>query len=301
MKSEQKNEYLRGIFFALLAYFSWGTFPLFWKQLSHVTALEILSHRIIWSFIFMFLLCLLQKIKIFPLFKDIKLILKLFLCGSLMCVNWGLYIWAVNNGHIIESSLGYYINPLESILIGLIFFKEKLNKSQIAAIVMACAGVAYFTITHGSLPWISIVLGLSFAIYGAVKKTLQIKSTQGLTIETMLMTPLALLYVTGLFRHHSNFIFNDGILTTSLLIGGGIVTALPLLWFGIAAPRLPLNTIGFIQYISPSLQLLIGVNIYGENFTHAHVVCFTCIWIGLAIYSIDMIKRYRKSKNTIKI
>jgi chloramphenicol-sensitive protein RarD len=245
----------------------------------------------------MYLFCVVWKRKsLFSVLKDKKQTLKLALCGVVISVNWGLYIWAVNNNHIVDASLGYYINPLLNVLLGILFFKERLNRMQIIAFALAFAGVAYFTYDHGSLPWISLVLGLSFAIYGSLKKTLTVSSLQGLTVETLLITPAALFYLTFLFAKHENAIFAVSPTITLLLIFAGLVTALPLYWFGIAANKIPLSTIGFMQYISPTLQLLIGVTVFGEAFTTAHVVCFCCIWAGLAVYSGDMVRRIKKVK-----
>jgi len=180
-----------------------------------------------------------------------------------------------------------------TVVLGVLFFKERLNRSQIAAVVLAFSGVAYFTYDHGSLPWISLILGLSFAIYGSIKKTLTVSSLQGLTVETILIAPVALLYLSFLFVKHENAIFVISPLITFLLMMAGVVTALPLFWFGIAANKVPLSTIGFMQYISPTLQLLIGIAVFGEAFTTAHVVCFCCIWAGLLLYSGDMIRRMK--------
>ena len=291
--TEQKN-HLQGVLYSLLSYTVWGLFPLYWWLLKDIAPMEVLAHRILWSFVFMYLFCVFWKRKsLRPVFKDKKQTLKLALCGGIISINWGLYIWAVSNGHVVDASLGYYINPLLNVLLGVLFFKERLNKAQIIAVVLAFSGVAYFSYEHGSLPWISLVLGLSFAVYASIKKTLTIGSLQGLTVETLLVMPVALLYLSFLFVEHENAIFAVSPLITTLLITAGMVTALPLFWFGIAANKIPLSTIGFLQYISPTLQLLIGITLFGEAFTTAHVVCFCCIWAGLLLYSGDMIGRFR--------
>jgi chloramphenicol-sensitive protein RarD len=295
---DQKTD-LKGVFYCALSYFTWGLFPLYWKLIRNVSALEILAHRIFWSFIFMYLLYMMRKKQPLHLcFKDKKLILKLGLCGVLICINWGIYIWAVNNNHIVDASLGYYINPLFNVLLGIVFFRERLNRMQIVAVLLAFTGVAYFTINHGTFPWISLVLGLSFALYASIKKTLSVSSLQGLTIETSLVMPFALFYLAFLFFRQENAIFAISTSTTILLILAGVVTALPLFWFGIGANKLPLSTIGFLQYISPSLQLLIGIVVFGEDFQTNHVICFIFIWTGLALYSFDMVKKLRSLKPT---
>lgn len=293
--TDQKN-HLQGVFYCLLSYTVWGLFPLYWRLLKNVSPMEILAHRVLWSFVFMYLLCVFWKKKsLRQVFKDKKQMLKLVLCGSIISVNWGLYIWAVSNNHVVDASLGYYINPLLNVLLGVLFFKERLNKIQIIAVVLVFSGVVYFGYEHGSLPWISLILGLSFAIYASIKKTLSIGSLQGLTIETLSVTPIALLYLSSLFFRHENAIFAISPLITVLLIMAGIVTALPLFWFGIAANKIPLSTIGFLQYISPTLQLLIGIMVFGEAFTTAHAICFYCIWAGLLLYSVNLVASIKKS------
>jgi chloramphenicol-sensitive protein RarD len=299
--TDSKN-HLRGVLYCLLCYSVWGLFPLYWKLLSEVSPVEVLMHRILWSFVFMYLFCVVWKKKsLRPVFNDTKQTLKLALCGIIISVNWGLYIWAISNDHVVDASLGYYINPLLNVLLGILFFRERLNRAQILAFVLAFSGGAYLTYDYGSLPWISLILGISFAIYASIKKTLTVSSLQGLTVETLLITPIALLYLTFLFTKHENAIFTVSPLITFLLIMAGVVTALPLFWFGIAANKIPLSTIGFMQYISPTLQLLIGILVFGEAFTTAHIVCFCCIWAGLLVYSTDMIKivslRWNKNRS----
>ncbi len=294
---DNKKVYLRGVFYAFISYLTWGFFPIYWKQLSHVSPVEILTHRVLWSFVFMLFLSLFwKKEKLLPLFKNKRLILTLFACGTLVTLNWGVYIWAVNNNHILDASLGYYINPLVSILLGTIFFKERFNKIQLLSIILACLGVAYLTFNYGRLPIISIILSLSFAIYGSLKKRLTISSMQSLTIETLLMSPFALTYLIFLFSKGSNSIFNISFSTDILLMCAGIVTALPLYWFGISATKIPLSTNGFLQYITPSCQLLLGIFLFKEHFSEAHIVCFSLIWAGLFLYSLDILKRTWKRK-----
>ena len=218
----------------------------------------------------------------------------------LMTLNLGLYIWAINHHYIVESSLGYYINPLFSILFASLFLKEKLNKSQKTAILFALAGVVYFTVDYGRFPIISLVLATSFAIYGLMKKKMCVDATAALTVETAWIMPIAFVYVSFLCATGSSALNSLNIATILLLIGAGIVTALPLLWFGKAAERIPLSTLGFLQYFSPTLQLLLGVLLYNESFTKSHIVCFSCIWVGLMIYSFDIIRSITKKKNVIK-
>lgn len=213
-----------------------------------------------------------------------------------MTLNWGLYIWAINHNYIVESSLGYYINPLFSVLFASLFLKETLNKSQKIAIVFALIGVLYFAIDYGRFPIISLVLATSFAIYGLMKKKMSIDATAALTIETMWMAPLAFGYVAIMCYSGNSALNTLHLPTILLLLGAGIVTALPLLWFGKSAERIPLSTLGFLQYVSPTMQLLLGVLLYGEQFTGSHIVCFSCIWLGLIIYSVDIIRLMRRNR-----
>ena len=209
--------------------------------------------------------------------------------GMLVSINWGVYIYAVNSGQILEASLGYFINPLFSILLGMIFLNEKLNKIQLVAFLFAIAGVAYLTINYGHFPWIAIVLAFTFGIYGLLKKKMNYDSITALTVETTLVAPVALGYlIFGISDGASSFA-TQPFPAPVLLILGGIVTALPLYWFGIAAIRISLYSIGFFQYIAPSMKLFIGIFIFHESFTATHAVSFSLIWAGLALYTGDMI------------
>lgn len=292
----QHSNYGKGLFYGVICYFTWGLFPLYWKMLEHVSSFEILCHRIIWSCVFMAIFFLgVRKLKLKQYVRGVKQYLLLLFTGSLMTLNWGLYIWAINHNYIVESSLGYYINPLFSVLFASLFLKETLNKSQKIAIVFALIGVLYFAIDYGRFPIISLVLATSFAIYGLMKKKMSIDATAALTIETMWMAPLAFGYVAIMCYSGNSALNTLHLPTILLLLGAGIVTALPLLWFGKSAERIPLSTLGFLQYVSPTMQLLLGVLLYGEQFTGSHIVCFSCIWLGLIIYSVDIIRLMRRN------
>ena len=296
MSSNGHNEHRKGVLYGILCYGTWGFFPLYWKMLQHVPPVEILCHRMFWSMVFM--ATLFVGIRRYPVRQHVRTrrqFLLLFLTGALMAANWGVYIWAINHGHIVQSSLGYYINPLLNVLFGFLFLKERLNRVQCVSLLLAVVGVTYLTVDFGSFPLISIVLALTFALYGLVRKKIDIDATSALTVETIYMSFPALAYLVVTFMQGNNAL-NDFHLPTALLLAmGGVVTALPLLWFGKAAERIPLSTMGFIQYLSPSLQLLIGVIIFGEPFTPSHVVCFSCIWVGLILFSVDAVVRNRKS------
>ena len=218
--------------------------------------------------------------------------------GIIVSINWGVFIYAVNSGQILEASLGYFINPLISIVLGMFFFGEKLNKTQYIAFSSAIAGVVYLTINYGHFPWIAIFLAITFGIYGMLKKKMNYDSMSGLAVETTLVAPFALCYlIFGVSGGGESFITYP-VSTSLLLVLAGVVTMLPLYWFGIAAVKIPLNSIGFFQYIAPTMKLFIGIYIFHESFTTTHLIAFIFIWIGLVIYVGDII--IRSSKREIK-
>jgi len=285
----------QGIFFVLLAYVSWGVLPLFWKQLDSVPATDILAHRILWSSVFMLILCLLLKRDYLrKYFSNRKTLGKLFITGVLVSINWGVFIYAVNTEQVIETSLGYFINPLVSIVLGMVFLGEKMNKTQILAFLLAMAGVAYLTINYGHFPWIAIVLAFSFGVYGLLKKTMSLDSMSALAVETTLLAPLSIGYlILGTSEAGASFITQPNSIIL-LLILAGVVTALPLYWFGIATGKMPLYSIGFFQYIAPTISLFLGIYLFHETFSPTHAVAFSFIWAGLALYIGDMMIKLRK-------
>jgi chloramphenicol-sensitive protein RarD len=280
-----------GFLCGVSAYFIWGIFPLYWKQLAHVSSLDILANRFIWSAVFSLCLILVSKnLKAFCV--DVKFIFSnkkraiMQICAAVTIVfNWGFFIYAVNSGQILASSLGYYINPLVSVLFAMLFLKEKLTRNQKIAVFFAFLGTAIMVWQFRQLPWISIILAVTFAIYGLIKKQLSISSLSSIAIESSLITPIAIAY-----EYYSSLkggvYHNIGAADLSLLIGAGIVTAIPLILFTSAAKKLPLKTVGFLQYICPTLSMLIGIFIYKESFTTAHLAAFSSIWIGIIIFSI---------------
>lgn len=277
----------KGMLYAIAAYGLWGLFPLYWKMLQHVPALEILSHRMTWSLGFVLLLLLLRRrwhwLK--TAVHTPRTILLFVASAMLLSVNWFVYIWGVNTGFIVETSLGYFINPLVSVLMGVMFLGERLRRWQWLAIGLAAAGVMYLTIRYGTLPWISLTLATSFALYGLIRKTAPLGSLEGLSLETALMFFPALGYLVYLeVTGTAAFGHVDGI-TTVLLSLAGVATAVPLLLFAAGARRIKLATIGILQYIAPTLQFLIGVLIYHEPFTMDRLVGFSLIWLALVIYS----------------
>lgn len=295
-----------GVVFAVVSYVMWGLTPIYWKLTEHVSSGEILAQRVFWSFIFMLiLLFLLKKWNIYVEFikeivKKPQLFWSLFLASLLISSNWGIFMWAVIEGRIVEASLGQYINPLTSMLIGVIALKERLNGSQILAFVLAAIGVLILTLHYGVVPWISLSLALTFGFYGLAKKLIKSDTTVGLALETMVITPIALVFMTYLM-FQSQIQFFDSISTSLLLMGSGIATVLPLLFFTMSAKKVTLSLLGILQYISPTIVLLVGVFLYNETLSKAHLIAFIFIWSALAIYTFSSVtKRGQMSEEHIK-
>lgn len=278
-----------GIIHTLGAYALWGVLPIYWKLLETVSPGETLAHRIIWSAIFMVIIVL-SVGKWHELLREWKALMQnrrkfigVFMATTVISLNWLTFIWAVHNDHVIQASLGYYINPLISILLGILVLKESFTFRQTISFIMAAIGVLYLTISYGVFPWISLLLATSFGLYGLLKKKIDIGPMIGLTIETMLISPIALLFLW--FIPQSKFQWGTILSTTNmLLIGAGVVTAIPLLLFASGAKRISLSLVGFLQYLAPTLMLLIGVFLYNEPFTSAHFIAFLFIWLALINY-----------------
>lgn len=289
-KDTAKNKKTLGIFYGIMAYASWGLLPMYWKLLDAAPAMEILAHRMLWSCFFTIFLIFITKKreKFISVFKDWNKIKYIFISAFIITVNWFTYIWAVNSNHIIESSLGYYINPLITVLLGIIVFKERPEKKQYIAILLAVSGVAVMTIQYGKIPYVSLILAISFALYGLFKKISGVESSVSLAVETTLLAPIAFIYI--IYRQISGIgiIGNISAITTILLLCTGVATAVPLLWFSKSAKRLEMSTLGFLQFLSPSISLVLGILVYGEEFTKTHLVSFSLIWVGLLIYTISI-------------
>jgi chloramphenicol-sensitive protein RarD len=301
VKKEMEHEHTKGIYFTAGAYIFWGVLPIYWKFIDQVSALEILAHRVIWSFIFVLLIVVILKRKLLKNFFQVQMKQKktwfgLFLASLLISINWFVYIFAVNSNHIVEASLGYFINPLVAVLLGVFVLGEKMNAWQAVSFVVAGIGVVYMTLSLGTFPWIALMLALSFGFYGLSKKLIKVDSILGLLLETLFIVPFALLFLAYLGVNGQNSFAAVSIKVDLLLLGSGIATALPLLWFGIGAQKIPLYLVGFLQYIAPTISLLLGVLIYGEAFTKDHAVTFTCIWIALGIFSISNIRQMLKKR-----
>lgn len=287
--------YNQGIFYALACYILWGLFPIFWKAITGVPAVNVLAHRIVWSFILLLIWVMLTNRQTFISYiKQPKLLLRLGLAGFVVSANWGIYIYAVESNHIIEAGLGYYINPLVNVFLGYVFLKERLATMQKIAVVLALVGVAYVTISYGKFPWISFALAITFGLYGLLKKKANLESMPALTVETMVVFPFALafLFYTAGSSADTPFFPASGV-TSSLLVISGLVTAIPLFWFGKAAQVIPLSTMGFIQYFCPTMQLLLGVFVYKESFGVEYLICFAFVWAGLAFYTASILKGKR--------
>lgn len=283
----------RGIVLGLCAYLVWGFFPAYFKALAGAAPLEIVAHRIAWSALLLLLLSLLrgQGPALRQAFGNRRILLTL--CGSTLLIgcNWLVFIFAVERGEVLQSSLGYFINPLVSILLGFVFLAERLNRWQQASLLLAATGVLYLTLQGGQVPWIALILAWSFGLYGLLRKVAQVDALTGLTVETLLLAPLAVGYLLWL-QGQGQAMFLAGSLRHDLLLPlAGAVTALPLLCFAGAARLLRLATVGFLQYITPTLHFLLAVGLFGEPFSSTHLISFACIWAGLALYTADALRQ----------
>ena len=281
-----------GWLYAVLAYSSWGLLPIYWKFFQSISAVEVLTQRIIWSMVFLGGLLLVQgrRAELAKLRHQPRYVLGLLLTASLLTFNWGLYIYGVNTDRVIETSLGYFINPLVSVMLGFVFLKERLRWGQRIAVILAVVGVAYFVLQFGAVPWIGLGLAFSFAFYGLLRKLVPVRPMVGLAVETGLITPIAIAFVGHWAIQGTGHLGTDWRLTL-LFIGAGIVTSMPLLWFNNAAKRLQLSTLGFFQYMAPSIQLVLGVFLYREPFTVTHAVTFGLIWTALLLYSTTSLRQ----------
>lgn len=281
-----------GTGYTLAAFLMWGILPLYWQFLDNIPALQILAHRIIWSFVFVALLISIQKKwrLIGQAFRSQKNILVILGCAVLITINWFTYIWAVNHDHVIETSLGYYINPLLNIALGMIFFREKLTKWQWIALLLAIIGVGIQTVEYGQFPWIALSLAFSFGLYGLLKKILKVEAMISLALETITVAPFALaylLYVEG--SDPTVSITNISLTSALLLVSSGVVTALPLIWFAEGAKRIRLSTVGFLQYLSPTIILTLGIFFFHEPFHQSNFISFLFIWLAILIYTLSQI------------
>lgn len=288
---------------AVSAYLIWGMSPLYWKTLAGVPAIEILMHRVVWSFLFLIPFVLLNNCgdELKAVFKSPRTLLILVITTLLVATNWLVFIWAVNHDHVLQTSLGYYINPLLSIVLGMVFLKERLRPLQLLAVVLAASGVLYRTLELGVFPWIALTVATSFGLYGLVRKIASVTPLVGLWIETLILTPPALAYLIYVGETGSGaFSFIDPRIDL-LLSASALVTALPLLLFNLGAKRLHLSTVGFLQYITPSCFFLFAVFVFYEPFSTAQVWTFVLIWTALAICSADSMLFHRLRRKRARI
>ncbi|MFP2932631.1 EamA family transporter RarD [Pyxidicoccus sp. 3LG] len=279
-----------GFAYAFAAYLSWGMFPIYWKQLGHVPPLVVISHRVVWSFLFV--AGLLTVGRRWPEVKAAlstrRTLVALLVSTALISSNWFLFIWAVNTGHVTQASLGYYINPLLNVVLARVMLGERLRRPQLVAVLLAGAGVVYLAVSRGELPWVSLLLAGTFGVYGLVRKMAPVEPLTGLAVETGLAVPVALTLV-ALTPAVPGAVggFGANVRDTLLLLGSGVATALPLLWFAFGAKRLRYGTLGIIQYVAPTCQLALAVLVYGEPFTTPYAITFACIWTAVLLYALD--------------
>lgn len=290
--------YRSGLSAAIAAFAFWGVFPLYLYLLAAVSALEILTHRIVWCCVFVVGLVAVRGElgAIRAALVNPATRLRLAATGVLISINWLTYVWAIKNGHVVDASLGYFINPLVSVVLGVVVLSERLNGAQWTAVVLASSGVVYLAIATGRPPWISLVLAFSFGLYGLIRKVVAVESLPALAAETLLLTPFAAGYLLWLATQGAGAFGRLGLGTDLLLLGSGIATAVPLALFAYGARRIPLSTVGLTQYIGPSMQFLLGVSFFGEPFTRTRAVGFTLIWCALALYAADGLRRSRNAR-----
>lgn len=286
-----------GVLLAIAAYGMWGFAPMYFKLLLTMPAAEILMHRIIWSMLVLVILIIASKQlgKVKTALRDNKVLRTLLLSGILLAGNWLLFIWAINNDHLLDASLGYYINPLLNVFLGRVFLGERLRSLQKVAVGLAVTGVLILIISFGQVPWIALLLAASFGIYGLLRKQVAVDSMPGLLIETAMMMPFAIAYW-WFFASSSSDMFANSLGMNTVLICAGIVTTAPLLCFTAAARRLMYSTLGFFQYIGPSIMFVLAVFLYAEPLYAARVVTFVFVWLALALFSFDSYRAYRKNR-----
>jgi chloramphenicol-sensitive protein RarD len=288
----------RGLLAGAGAFTIWGVFPVYLHPLRDVPALQVIAHRVLWSclFILAWMLWRGQLGDLSAIFTRRALWTRLLLSAALISTNWLVYVWGVSHGHIVETSLGYYISPLMNVVLGIFILRERLNAVQWLAIALAAVAVVYITLEAGRPPWIAFALAVSFSLYGLVRKVISVEALPGLATETILLIPLAVAYLLWCEANGSGALTREGAEVAALLVGSGLVTAVPLFLFAYAARLLPYSTVGVLQYIGPSLQLACGVWLFHERFDGARAAGFVLIWVALAIYATDGVLRSRAAQ-----
>jgi chloramphenicol-sensitive protein RarD len=282
----------------IAAFGFWGVIPIYWKFMASVPAPQILAHRVVWTAIF--LVALLswnnQWSEVLGALKSRRAMLYCLASGASISLNWLVFIWAVNANHVLETSLGYFMTPLVNVLFGAVFLRERLSRLQLASVLLATVAVLILTLGYGRFPWIAVVLAVSFGLYGLLRKVSGTAATPGLFIETILMVPIAVIFLLVQQLHGTLFFGAPNWIASVLLLTTGVVTGLPLVWFGYAARHLRLTTLGFLQYIAPSCTFVLSIYLYNEPFTRAHLVTFALIWIALAIFTAETVRRWRSAR-----
>lgn len=296
------RERLVGLAAALGAFCIWGLAPLYFKLLGHVGADEIIAHRVVWSMVFLGLVLALRSRRRFRVAIRVRprVLVALAISAVLIATNWLVFVYAINTERVLSTSLGYFINPLVNVLLGMLIFRERLGTLQAVAVVLAFIGTAWMTLRLGQLPWIALVLAFSFALYGVVRKKTDVGPIVGLFWETLLMTPLALLWLLWLDLGDALAFAPSEPSQAALLAGTGLVTLLPLVFFATAVRRLNLSTIGLMQYLAPSMTFLLAVFLFDEPFTPDHAVTFACVWTALVLFSVASWRSYRQARVTLQ-
>jgi chloramphenicol-sensitive protein RarD len=292
------HDFKKGLWSATGAYLVWGVFPIFWKLLDRVPPLQIMTYRLAWCFVFVVGYLTVSRGSSWwkPFVTRPRLIALLSTSGALIALNWWLYIWAVNAGHVVETSLGYFINPLVNVLLGVVVLKERLYVMQWLAVLIAGGGVLYLGIETGALPWIALALACSFSLYGLIRKIAVVESIPALGLENAILIVPVLMYLVWVHRAGTGAFGHQGFVTDGLLVASGLVTAVPLVLFVYGAQRIPYSMLGILQYIAPTLQLGCGVLLFGEPFTGAQAVAFGAIWVALAVYAADGLLRRQRDR-----
>jgi len=290
---------MAGVAFASSAFLIWGLSPIYWKVLHRIPAFEIIMHRVIWSFFFLLIILIFQGHwnAFMTAVKKPRTFLILFPTTMLLGFNWFIYIWAVNNEHILQASLGYFINPLINVFLGMIFLRERLRPLQTVSLILAGIAVLYLTFNYGEFPWIALSLAFAFGFYGLIRKVAPIGSLIGLSVEMLLLSGPALAYIIFLYGKGIGALFHISIKIDFFLMGSAFLTAFPLLLFTLGTRRLHLSTVGFLQYIAPTCMFLIGVFLYNEPISRAQILSFVLIWAALCIYSADSVRYYSQTNS----
>ena len=292
---------VRGFAAALGAFIVWGLFPLYLKPLHAVGTLEVIAHRVTWSCVFIFIWMLVRGEigQVRATLTNPALLWRLCISAGLITVNWVVYVYAVANGHVVETSLGYFINPLLNVVLGLVFLRERLNPAQWISVGLATVAVLYMSVISGNPPWISLTLAAAFGLYGFVRKVIPVEALPGLAVETFLLLPVAAGYLIWLEMTHVGALGHSGGVIDAMLVAAGPITAVPLFLFAYGARLIPYSAMGLIQYVAPSLQLALGLVVFGESLEHSRAVGLALIWVGLAIYSVDGIWRTRPKRSAV--